>query len=79
MLANVPLGRGRKLSGLEALAEASRQIEYPRGTGQIDMRHESLVDPALEGVYSDVLPISGNANVFNQSGKSINLILGGRP
>ena len=38
----------KKLSGLEALAEASRQVEYPNKDGQSRIQVESLIDPSLE-------------------------------
>ena len=38
----------KKLSGLEALAEASRQVEYPIKNGQSRIQVENLIDPSLE-------------------------------
>jgi len=70
MAANPGLGMERKLSGLEALAEASRQIEYPRGREEVDMRHEAFLDHTLEGVCSDALPLDVNASATNQPSKS---------
>ena len=39
----------QKLSGLEALAEASRQVEYPIKNGKSKIQVENLIDPNLGG------------------------------
>lgn len=70
MTAITGLGMERKLSGLEALAEASRQIEYPRGREEADMRQEAYLDPTLEGVYSDTSPLNVNVSTTNQPSES---------
>ena len=56
----LPLGHGRNFSGLEALAEASRQVERPlehriendqaRKASTLDTNHDSLIDPSLGSV-----------------------------
>ena len=43
----LPVGAGRKLTGLEALAEASRQVERPVD-GESAIEDESLIDPTLK-------------------------------
>ncbi|KAL8644710.1 MAG: hypothetical protein Q9226_007630 [Calogaya cf. arnoldii] len=40
---------GRSLTGLEALAEASRQLEHPLKRGTSQTFHGPLIDPDLEG------------------------------
>ena len=40
---------GRSLTGLEALAEASRQLEHPLKPGTSQTFHGPLIDPDLEG------------------------------
>lgn len=70
MAASTDLGMERKFSGLEALAEASRQIEYPNGREGMDIRQEAFFDPTLEGVCSDALPLNGNASGNHPPSKS---------
>ena len=43
----LPVGGGRKLTGLEALAEASRQVERP-AEAESAIEDESLIDPTLK-------------------------------
>ena len=45
----LPVGEGRKLTGLEALAEASRQIEFPGNGGEYNREEDSTIDPSLRG------------------------------
>ncbi|KAL8673372.1 MAG: hypothetical protein Q9168_002198, partial [Polycauliona sp. 1 TL-2023] len=46
---------GRSLTGLEALAEASRQLEHPSPHGTAPARQNAQIDPDLDGDH----PISG--------------------
>ena len=43
----LPVGSGRRLTGLEALAEASRQVERPVGS-ESAIEDESVIDPSLK-------------------------------
>lgn len=70
MAANTDLAMERKFSGLEALAEASRQIEYPNVREGMDIRQEAFFEPTLEGVCSDALPLNGNASGSHPPSKS---------
>ena len=46
----LPINRGQKLTGLEALAEASRQIEYPRKPGDNRTQKSNTIDPNLQNM-----------------------------
>jgi len=69
MAANTGLGMERKLSGLEALAEASRQIEYPHGREEVDITQEAFLDHTSGGTCSNALLLNGTASATNQPGK----------
>lgn len=59
---NGTLSIERELNGLEALTEAGRQIEYPRGTRHLQ---EHFIDVSLGVVCGDALPLNddgANAN-----------------
>ncbi len=47
----LPISGGRKLTGLEALAEASRQIEHPRKPGRSRMEGTNMIDPSLQSLW----------------------------
>ncbi|MCJ1251660.1 hypothetical protein MMC30_008895 [Trapelia coarctata] len=47
-----PAGQTSELAGLEALAEASRQVEHPRKNGQNRITDESTIDPSLKALES---------------------------
>lgn len=59
--AKLPAGEAGKLTGLEALAEASRQIGCPSKSTKSASKHDPLIDPSLEGeiLYHES---SGNHN-----------------
>ena len=73
----LPLGQGRNFSGLEALAEASRQVERPPEhhieNGQAhelstpEASHDPLIDPSLNSVVFE----NGQAPTSNQDLSSI--------
>ena len=66
----LPLGQGKKLSGLEALAEASRQVERPSDPHDenghtnedsiLDISSDTFIDPNLNsvGFHNSALPTS---------------------
>lgn len=47
----LPIGGSRKLTGLEALAEASRQIEHPRKQGHNGAEKTNMIDPSLQNIW----------------------------
>lgn len=47
----LPISGGRNLTGLEALAEASRQIEHPRKQGHNGMEETTIIDPSLQNMW----------------------------
>jgi len=47
-----PAGQTSELAGLEALAEASRQVEHPRKNGQTRTADETAIDPSLKALES---------------------------
>ncbi|KAL8818427.1 MAG: hypothetical protein Q9223_002932 [Gallowayella weberi] len=49
----LPVSSSRSLTGLEALAEASRQLEHPAKSGFIRSSQSQLIDPDLEKGYSN--------------------------
>ncbi|KAL8798786.1 MAG: hypothetical protein Q9182_006398 [Xanthomendoza sp. 2 TL-2023] len=49
----LPVSSSRSLTGLEALAEASRQLEHPAKSGFSRSSQSQLIDPDLEKAYSN--------------------------
>jgi hypothetical protein len=47
-----PAGQASELAGLEALAEASRQVEYPGKNGQTRTADDVAIDPSLKALES---------------------------
>jgi len=47
-----PAGQASELAGLEALAEASRQVEHPRKNGQTRTADDTAIDPSLKALES---------------------------
>ncbi|KAL8700587.1 MAG: hypothetical protein Q9224_000903, partial [Gallowayella concinna] len=50
----LPVSSSRSLTGLEALAEASRQLEHPAESGFIHSSPSQLIDPDLDKAYVDL-------------------------
>ena len=51
-LVRLSVGENRTFTGLEALAEASRQIESPRSNARSRIEDDSLIDPSLKNLDS---------------------------
>ena len=47
-----PAGQTSELAGLEALAEASRQVEHPQKNGETRTAGQAAIDPSLKALES---------------------------
>ena len=61
----LPFTGGRNFTGLEVLAEASRQIEHPRKPGHNRIEENTVIDPSLQSLWE-----CGISAVHTQEGPS---------
>ena len=59
----------RRLTGLEALAEASRQVEYPETGAASYAREDSTLDPSLRGLSTYIRPLNDPTNLQDVLGR----------
>ena len=69
MSTKLPVGHGQKFTGLEALAEASRQIERP-GKGKSVSKQDDLIDPNLKDHFEFHGSPSHHNREQDETGKS---------